>query len=152
LTFRRIYDLGIVHRILTHPRIWPHVGDDFAGPPEGWAPPSDSRIWWVLAMDGGPILGLFTFLPRSTVLWEMHVAMLPTAWGPSAVRAGRLVIPWLFEHSTCRRLIGEVPDSNRLAMRYAESIGFRRFGTNRCAFMKNGALKDLVLFGISKED
>ena len=150
IKFTRIYDLDLVKTVLCHPRIWPHIGDDYAGDRAGFEPNSDSRIWYVAASDG-ELLGLFMFLPRSTVLWEEHVAMLPHAWGTRAFKAGRRVIPWLFRHSTCRRLIGEVPASNTLAIRYAEACGFARFGVNRQAFMRGGMLEDLILMGISKE-
>jgi RimJ/RimL family protein N-acetyltransferase len=150
--FARIYDLEFVRAILSHPRIFPHIGDDYAGPREAFTPNSDFRIWWVEAKgDQGELLGMFMFLPRSQVLWESHVALLPSAWGAKALRAGREVIPWVFEHTTCRRLIGEVPRSNTLAIRYAEACGFVRYGVNRRAFMKRGVLEDLVLLGISKE-
>jgi hypothetical protein len=150
--FLRTYDLAFVRNVLTHPRIYPSIGDDFAGPREGFVPNSDSRIWWVEATDAaGELLGLFMFLPRSAVLFEMHIALLPVAWGPPGLRAGRQVIPWVFEHTTCRRLIGEVPRSNTLAIRWAEAIGFARYGVNRRAFMKGGELQDLILLGVSKE-
>ena len=183
ITFQRTYDLHFVASILKHPRVYPNIGDDYAGPREGFVPNSDSRIWWVEASEdsgqwpvasvqlkdsqrgGGcgvnwpldtehwPLgfLGLFMFLPRSTVLWEMHVSLLPGAWGPPGLRAGCQVIPWVFEHTTCRRLIGEVPRSNTLAIRWAEAIGFARYGVNRRAFMKGGELQDLILLGVSKE-
>ena len=151
MTFERTRDLGFVRAILTDPRIWPHVGDDFSGPRDTFQPNSDPRIWWVRASNGDVHLGLFMFLPRSTVLWEEHVSMLPSAWGPKALKAGREVIPWLWEHTTCRRLIGEIPASNTLAIRYAEACGFERYGVNPRAFMKKGVLEDLVLLGISKE-
>ena len=168
ITFQRTYDLHFVTSILAHPRIFPHIGDDFAGPREGFMPNSDSRIWWVEAKGETEdrrqetehsdsrlltprLLGLFMFLPRSTVLWEMHVSLLPSAWGPPGLRAGRQVIPWVFEHTTCRRLIGEVPRSNTLAIRWAKACNFVEYGVNPRAFMKHGELQDLILLGVSKE-
>ena len=151
LRFKRVYDLELVRAVLSHPRIFPHIGDDYAGPRESFTPNSDYRIWWVEANNDGELLGLFMFLPRSTVLWEMHVSLLPGAWGPPGLRAGRQVIPWVWENTTCRRLIGEVPRSNTLAIRWAEACGFTRFGVNPRAFMKRGVLEDLVLLGISRD-
>jgi hypothetical protein len=140
--------MGLVRQILTDPAVWPHVGDDFAPPREEWQPVSDSRIWYVLAIEGTRLAGLLTFVPRSTVLWEIHVVFTPGRC-TRGVYIGEQVLAWMFEHSTAERIIAEIPAGNRLAVRLA-SRTMKQYGVNERAFMKGGILQDLVLFGLSK--
>jgi RimJ/RimL family protein N-acetyltransferase len=152
IVFERTRDYALVRAILTHPAIWPWIGDDFAPPIDQWQPVEDERIWYVVARERGGLLGLFLFLPQSAVCWECHVSMLPEAWGGGALRAGREVIPWLAAHTGCRRLVAQIAASNPRAIRYAEACGFTRFGINSKSFMKSGKLEDQVLLGLSPED
>jgi RimJ/RimL family protein N-acetyltransferase len=148
LIFERTHDLALVRQILTDPVVWPHVGDDFAPPREEWTPNDDPRIWYVLAIEGALPVGLFTFLPRSTVLWEVHVAFSRERRSRGVnIAAGALA--WMFENSTAERIIAEIPECNRLAVRLADKA-MRRFAVNEKSFKKGGALRDLVLFGLSK--
>ena len=150
LTFERTWDLGLVRQILTDPAVWPHVGDDFAPPREEWTPSDDPRIWYVLAIEGSRPVGLFMFLPRSTVLWEAHVAFPFTRKRRSRgvnIAAGALA--WMLENSTAERIIAEIPECNLLAVRLAEKV-MRRFAVNEKSFKKGGVMRDLVLFGLSK--
>lgn len=148
MIFQRTFDLDLVTAILTEPWIWPNVGDDFAPPHKEFQANQDARIWYVLAVEGKRVVGLVTLLPRSTVLWEVHIALLRdrTSHG-TAILPG--AFEWMFENSTALRIIAEVPECNRLAVKLAERT-MARFGTNPESFMKHGKLQDLLLFGIDK--
>src|SRR5262249_23430241 len=87
IRFERTTDLELVRQILTRPKIWPHIGDDFAPPVNEFRPNEDPRIWYVLASFEAHVLGLFMFLPESPVCWEMHASSLPEHWGPRAHEA-----------------------------------------------------------------
>jgi RimJ/RimL family protein N-acetyltransferase len=150
MTFERTTNAVLIKLILRHPAIWPHVGDDFAPSAEAFEPNLDSRLWYVTAHDADELLGLFLFVPQTTVCWESHVSMLPSAWGRRALQAGRDVIPWLFAHTTCRRLIGQISEGNPRAIWYAKAAGMVEYGRNPQAWLKDGILHDQVLVGISK--
>jgi RimJ/RimL family protein N-acetyltransferase len=150
LTFERTHDLSLVRRILTDPAVWPHVGDDFAPPRKEWHPNSDDRIWYVLAIEKTRLIGLFTFAPRSTVLWEAHVVFMPGRRS-RGVNIVEQMFAWMFEHSTAERIIAEIPALNRLAVKLASKT-MTPYGVNERAWMKGGTLQDLVLFGVSKGD
>jgi L-amino acid N-acyltransferase YncA len=60
------------------------------------------------------------------------------------------VVPWLFGHTPCRRLIAEIPAYNRLTVQLARRSGFIDYGRNPKSFMKFGKLQDLVLMGLSE--
>lgn len=150
ITFRRTCDYRLIHEILTDPSIFPTIGDDFTPSIEEWNPVVDSRLWYVLAYDFDLLLGLFMFIQQSTVLYEMHVALLPEGRGKPGFDAGAGVVAWIFQGTPCRRIVGAIPAFNRPAFAYALRIGMQTYGVNEKAFMKNGALVDLVLVGISR--
>ncbi len=150
LTFERTRDIELIRQVLTHPRLYRHMGDDTAPPAEEFAPNADPRIWYVLARARGELLGILPFVPHSAVRWEVHCAFLPRAWGHTApALAGG--IRWLFEQSTCRRIVASVPRSNRLAARLAQRAGLVLWGVEPAAFLRDGQLVDVMHFGISKE-
>lgn len=148
ITFERTDSLSLVRCILTSPYAWPHVGDDFAGDPKEFLPNGDPRIWYVLAMNGPEMVGLFTFLPRNQVLWEGHIVLMPRR-RPRGTQILREGLDWMFEHSTAQRIIAEVPTCNKLAVKLVGSV-MEVFGLNSKAFRKHGKLQDLILFGASK--
>lgn len=149
IEFERTQDYTLIREILTHEKIFPHIGDDFAPGRDVWRPLEDDRIWYVIARHRGEILGLFLSLPTNAICWECHVSMLPCAWGELAKRAGREVIPWILERTKALRLVAQISDGNPLAIRYAKACGFKTYGRNEKSWMKNGKLHDQVCLGYS---
>jgi RimJ/RimL family protein N-acetyltransferase len=149
---RRLHDLGLVASTLAHPRIHPHVSDDFSPSPaavaEAMRGASDTFIF-LGVFEGEQYRGVFMFHPHNGVCHEVHVALLPSAWGRSA-ECLRLACAWMFEHTACRRVVASVPACNPLALRLAERAGLLRHGLNRASFLRGGVLHDQVLFGLSK--
>lgn len=140
--------MDLVRQILTDPSVWPHIGDDYAGDPEVWRPNADERIIYLLATEGDEVIGLFTFLPRSTVLWEAHV-VLHRRRRVKGTTIAAAALRWLFEHTSAQRIVAEVPACNRLAVQLTGRV-MRLIGRNPRSFAKHGQLQDLVLFGLSK--
>lgn len=151
LAFERTADLTLVREVVTHPRVWPWVSDDFSGVPEAWRPLEHPAIWYVVVLDGEELLGLLTFIPQSTVCWEFHTCMLPIAGSKRAHEAILGSIRWIWEWTACRRAVTNVPVFNRQALRCARAIGLEEIGMNRKSYMKDGRLHDQVLFGLSPE-
>lgn len=144
-------DWNYIKSVATHPRLWPYLADDFSPAPEVWEPPdSESRIYLKVA-DQERELGFFLLCAFSPILFQVHTALLPCAWGKRAAAAAEALIAWVWEHTTCQRLITEVPDYNTLAHRFALKAGMTEYGRNPKSFSKDGLLHDLILLGISKE-
>jgi RimJ/RimL family protein N-acetyltransferase len=152
MRFERTRDRELVRSVLTHPAVYGRVSDDFAPAAAEYEPPMDECIWWVAARDGDELLGVFMVYPHSHVCWEVHVAFLPSAWGPRAIAATRAAAQWLFGRTHCRRIVASIPASNRLAIRFARAAGMKQYGLNPRSWAKAGGLEDLVLLGISKGD
>jgi hypothetical protein len=148
LEFCRTYDLELVRKILTSPDIYEHMGDDFIGPREEFEPNPHEAIWYVVAARWSAIAGLFTLIPENRVCWKLHACMLPDATTTDKWEAARGLAPWLEERTQCRRLVAEVPRSNKPAIVYGvHGIGMRYVGTHPKAFQKYGRLQDLIILG-----
>lgn len=146
----RTFDLPLVRATMTHRRIYPHVSDDGSPSADDFSP-IDSPLVYYLAMDDGEHLGIFMLYPHNTVCFEVHTCLLPKAWGEKARQCTREGMHWMFENTSCRRIITNIPEYNRLALKLALDSGMSRFGTNPKSFMKNGTLYDQIMLGISKE-
>lgn len=156
MTFKRTYDEALIREVMTHPALWDAGADDYAGRREDFTPRMDPAIHYVRVDDGDgtEFLGLFVLAPQSTVCWEIHTRLLPLAWGERATRAMRGVCALAFAGGApgCRRIVGAVPATNRLAIRFAERCGFVQYGVNEKSYLKNGALLDQVLLGFSPKE
>jgi RimJ/RimL family protein N-acetyltransferase len=154
--FERSFDYELIRRILTHERIWPHISDDGSPPAGEYRPFESELIWYVVVRDiypdAGPeeILGLWMFTPHNAVCWEVHTALLPEAWGGRAHQAAQLMADWIWRNTPCRRIVTNVPENNRLALRFAQAVGMEVYGCNEKSFLKGGKLLDQILLGISK--
>lgn len=151
MTFERSTDYVLIHKILTaNARSYDAMGDDAAPPIGEFEVNQHPAIWYVIARSAeGDVVGLFTFIPLNAVCYEAHNCLLPRAWGPQALEAGRGVIAWMFAHSPCRRIVGATPAYLRLAVKFAKTSGMVEYGRNPKAFLKYAILHDLILTGIS---
>jgi RimJ/RimL family protein N-acetyltransferase len=139
-------DVSLIRRTITHPRIWPHVVDDGADL-------KTFKPWpgfYLAVCDGEEYLGLFLLAAHGAVVVEVHTLLLPTAWGPRAAQAARLLIAWVWQHTKAERLVTAVPACNTLAHRYALRAGMTPYGKNPKGWLKDGQLDDVVLLGISR--
>lgn len=152
ITLERTHNLDAVRAIYTDPDVWPWIGDDFAGDVQSFRVNADPRIWYLVVAEGTRLLGLFTLLPESEVCWKAHVVMLPECDGQTNREAARMLAPWLWEHTRCRRLVAEIPRRNPAAVLFARWAGLRKFGVNEKSFLKHGQLWDQVCMGISRPE
>jgi RimJ/RimL family protein N-acetyltransferase len=156
--FERSFDYELIRRILTHEKIWPHISDDYSPPATEFRPIESTAAWYIVVRDiypdAGPeeVLGLWMFVPQNSVCWEVHTCLLPTAWGDRGQRAARMLPDWIWQHTHCRRIITNVPSTNRLALHFAVKAGMTIYGVNRASFLKHGTLCDQVCLGISPSD
>lgn len=150
MTFERSEDWELVKQIVTHEKIYPHVSDDFAPPAAEWEPTKHPDVLYVVARDGEEVLGLWALIPENRICMKVHTCLLPGAWGERARRAASEFIPWVWANTGCQRLNTDVPEFNRIALRFALQGGFTQFGVNPKSFKKNGKLWDQIMLGISR--
>lgn len=76
-------------------------------------------------------------------------------WDPMYFRRQaliRAVLRYSFKKWDLQRISATIPTRNTLAIRYAQSIGFKREGTMRRAVLYNGGADDSALLGILPEE
>jgi RimJ/RimL family protein N-acetyltransferase len=151
MTFERTSDDALIRAIVTHPRIFPHVGDDFTPCADAWRPEFAPYLLYVLCRDGDEVLGLWLFVIRGAC-WETHACMLPGVWGAQATRCAREMFAWLWRSTPCCRLIASVPSYNRPALAFAARIGMTEFAVNPRSYLRAGELHDQILFGLSRPE
>lgn len=159
MTFERTQDYDLIRRIMSHPRVYPHITDDGCSPVEEFHPVESPEIWYVLVrsenghtLSFGDVVGMWVFVPQNAVCWEVHTCMLPAAYGEAAAIAAKQMAEWIWSYTPCRRIITNVPVNNRLALRFAKAAGMVEFGRNERSFLKNGALVDQIMLGLTKEE
>ena len=150
MTFERTTNWALIKSIVTHPKIYPHVSDDSSPQAEQWEPARHESIWYVIVRDDDELLGMWMIATHNAVLGEIHTCLLPNAWGEKARKAAKELGAWVWENTPFLRITTEVPEYNRLAMRFAKLAGMAEFGRNPKSFLRHGKLWDVVLLGISK--
>jgi hypothetical protein len=142
--------MELIRNIVTSPRVYPWVSDDYSPAPTDWKPIDNAHTKYFAVRNTADVVGLLILIPQSAVCWKVHVCMLPEGYGAPARDAMREMFAWVWHNTPCVRIIGEVPEHHRKAARFAVRSGMKQFAVNPKSWIKNGVLQDLILFGISK--
>lgn len=142
----RTFNQAFIIKCVTHPDVWEMSNDDTACNPDLFFPVMDERIIWLRAGD----YGVFMAHAHNLVTFECHTMFMPKGRG-KVIEAGRQAVKWMFENTTCERIVTNVPEFNKVALKVAERSGFIQYGINPGSFKKNGNLYAQILLGISKE-
>lgn len=134
-------DRALIHRVLTHPTIYPWVVDD-GTPPEAFQPPLGPGILYLKVESGSEVLGLFALVRQNAVTSECHVCLLPEAYGETGRQAGLKALAWIWENTGVQKLVGRTPTTHFHALRYARFLGFQGYGWLDQSFLKDGEYID----------
>lgn len=152
IEIQRLTSAELIAGTIGHPRVYPQSADDFSPAPEQLpALTNPNAALYLGAFDGPEYLGLFVVEQRNGILFEVHTCLLPTAWGERAVECAKRCARWIFDNTTCRRIVTSVPDGNLLALRLAKAAGMVEYGISPRSIQRGGRLLDQRLLGIDKE-
>jgi hypothetical protein len=147
IRLERTRDYELVAKIMSHPRIYPWIADDFYPAPENFWPHTGENVFYLLAYEGGELLGLIMTHPINGVLWETHHAVLPHAWGARAAQMGAAFFEWLWHYTEAQTCLGITAADNRLALRFARNVlGMQESGRIRRGIRRGAKLHDLIIF------
>jgi RimJ/RimL family protein N-acetyltransferase len=135
----------------------------------GWFDPGRYRRGWedngLIGPDGGTLivirdddrLGMVNWRRRQTTpaahCWEMGIALLPHARGLGyGTQAQRLLVRYLFAHTTVHRIEAATEVDNHAEQRALERAGFIREGVMRGIGWRDGAWRDGVTYSILRTD
>lgn len=144
-------ELAPVRELCQHPRIFPHISDDFSDRANFPLPDVDS-VRYLLCSDERGAFGFVIFMAQTWACWSAHVGFLPRAYGAEAARGFRDAIAWLWANTQARRITGEILRSNTLAIRFARQAGFEIYGINRQSKLVGGVMRDQICLGLSKPE
>jgi hypothetical protein len=141
-------DFAKIRELCLHPRIYPHITDDFSS--KDFKMGENPNVRYLLCRDDEGVFGFVIFIAITGACWGAHVAFLPRAYGAGARRAFQLAIEWMWANTAARRITGEILRTNTLAIRFARSAGFQMYGINKKSKLIGGVMRDQVCMGISK--
>ena len=140
-------DVSVIRAVMTHPRLWPWLSHDFSPSAAEFWPSCTPGVHYLEARsDQGELLGLCIAHALNPVCWEVDHAILPHAWGATAIAIGRALGHWVWDNTDAQTVVGMTPSDNRLACRYAQTLGMVETGRIPKAFQRRGLLHDLVIF------
>ena len=145
----RTKNWGLIKRIITDKSVYSKASEDKSPKPEDYEPVKDDRVYYLLAKNGMDILGLFVVTPENGVCYKVHTCLLPHSYGEKATVAAKELVEWVFQNLDCKRLITEVPEFNKLALKFALRSGMEKYGFNEKSWLKDGHLYGITLLGIT---
>ncbi len=150
MTFRRTTDRELIRALITHPKVWRWSSEDGMEAAEYEPAVDNPAVWYVAAVEGRTLLGIFVFEPRTSVKYAVHLAIAPSQWA-RGVESFKGVIHWAWENIGMQRITGEIPMDAKHADRLARKAGFECVGIEKGAFMRGGVLQDVRIVGLSRE-
>ncbi len=135
----------------------------------GWyAPRLFQRSWaenGLISADGGnlmvvcgdEVLGAVTWRRHETApashCWALGIGLFPQARGHGyGTQAHRLIVRYLFEHTTVNRIEAATEVGNVAEQKALENAGFSREGVLRGIRWRGGSWRDEVLYSILRTD
>lgn len=144
-------DRAVIQETVTHPAIYRHIVDDSAPKREQFSYPADNSMIALAAKDDDELLGLFGVVPHGEVC-EIHVCMLPKAWGARSLEAARHAFAWIWDNLGVKAIIAGIPEYNRLALRLSKRVGMVNYGVNPRSWRHDGKRYDMILLAIGREE
>jgi RimJ/RimL family protein N-acetyltransferase len=106
----------------------------------------------MVASDETGLVGLFILIKRNDALAEVHMVVLPEAWGERGLAAGCAFRNWVWKNTKYQRVVANIAVENALARKFTEAVGLRWFALNPRAMIRRGKLADVAMYGITRGD
>ena len=118
--------------------------------PEDIKPNIHPAIIYIAVYDEDELLGVIVLMVENSATLDSHSFMLPNSYGERGIEGGKKVLEWIWSNSPFVRVEAAVPDSNPLARKWVEKLGFKKFGESEGAWWKHGKLWNVQHFGIRR--
>lgn len=138
-------DILLVSSVLDH--------DDVFVPVNGYSCRVEGETAYGFLSNGGVYvlmpneLSVLIFVPISENMFNVHIAFLPQGRGKLAVTATLNAFKWMFENTSCTKIIGFESVENKAATRFVSLLGVDVEGRLKRAG-KNG--EDMIIYGLCK--
>lgn len=156
-------DLDLLDRFLTDPE----ACGEFQW--QGWRDPRTFRRRWdedgmlgddkgmLMVVSGDESLGFVGWRKvvsfRTSYYWNVGIQLLPEARGRGVgTRAQRLLVRYLFAHTSVTRIEAQTETRNLAERRALEKAGFTSEGVSRSVVFRDGEWRDGVRYGVLRGD
>ena len=142
-----------VLRVLSHESVFDHINDDGSSDINDL----DKHVTTLLSADHIITLSpskdtVIICIPWNYVTYDIHISVMD---GPERINAVENIHKcglWLLKNTQARKFITQVPEYHRVASVLAYKCGMKKEGVLKEAFLKNGKLRDLILYGITDKE
>lgn len=151
LTTRRTYDAALIRSIMTRPDMWRTVAED--GQTVAEYHPDVTCVCWLRVEADGETVGLYSFNAHNSVTVEIHANILPEFRAVCSRESGLEALRWIYENAPeYKKIISQIPVIYENVKRFTLGFGFIVEGRNRASYLKNGALHDQWLLGVTRDE
>jgi RimJ/RimL family protein N-acetyltransferase len=145
----RVYDAGVVKSILLRPDILATIAEDGA---DDFEIDIDRDIW-LLMKSGDTEVGIYQIERLNSITAQIHANVLPEHRKPHSKATGRAALAWVHENlPQIHKIIAVIPSLYPNVRDFTLSFGFKLEGTNRESYLKNGAIHDQWILGITRPE
>ena len=142
-------DYALIKAILSHPENWYYVSDDFCESIEQFEPRQGNGFHYYLVIEDEKPVGCLMLVQVSTVALELHAALTPNFKGDKSQSVLDGLLPVIrADLPAAKRLRVFIPAWNKRALSAAIKSGLEFMGIEKEGSAKDGALHDLILFGV----
>lgn len=137
---RWIDDLELVKSIIEQPEVLNYVmedGEDLV------LPKSSAAVKYALVTLADKPVGVFVFIKRLKLTWEVHTCLTLACRGRPALLAARAVIAMLFKDTDAECLTTYVPETYLHVRSFTTAVGMEHSGYVPNSFYRNGILQGL---------
>jgi RimJ/RimL family protein N-acetyltransferase len=138
-------DAEYIKSVFKHEAIWEWVSDDSCNKDE-YEPFFHEAIHYLVPELDGQKTGVLMLVKCNAVTVELHTAVLPEFRGKCVGEMFTRLTEWAQDEGYSR-IRTWVPECNKAAYVAASRVGFSHVGVEQKAFLKDGELYDLHLFG-----
>lgn len=145
-------DMELVKSIFLHPTILERMSDDSVPKDISGVFMDGLRkvggFYLKVIMDGA-VCGLFWLRPTQEGL-EAHTALLPSCRGKDAVKAARMAIKWVFDHTETPLISSYAWSDSPAVAWFCRAVGMSPFRTEPWPNTRNGKPVDITYFKINR--
>lgn len=146
-----ISDIDKVNEVLRNENVYPWISDDGSPCRESFTAHElliNENIFVLMPSDGI----VFILHPWNGITLEVHTNIIPERRGKDAIIETMRSMSWIFNNTSCLKIVTHVPFFNRQAKLFALKCKMKHEGVNRQSFMKNGVLYDQDILGITRKE
>lgn len=146
-----IADIDDVDRVLKHPSVYDCISDDFSPKVSDFTMKNALNSNCHVIMPNSETV--FIFIPHNGITYDIHITTTPEGRRNLAVEALEMAKEYAFEQiEGCQKLICFIPELYINVSNFAMSNGFKKEGTIKESYQKNGKLYDENIYGLRRSE